>query len=247
MRALQTKELLYIFNPWSNGERVMATATSGTPTYRRMAELARTDKRIEARHDLYQHRVVEELYDVENDPDCLVNLIDSAAHQKELARLQTALESWMVRTGDHMLDVFRHRDDPAVREAYVAEKENVAESRNQKKRGGRKPAPAGRKQADLISLETPKSAVAGSPVTVRVHHDVEAELGKQLVHVTIKAGKQAARVDRKIVEVSGSGVAEVRFDLPANVPDDIVEFAAFIGKDYPTSLQHLQTDPVPVQ
>ena len=45
MRAVQTKQLLYLFNPWSNGERVMATATTGTPTYRRMAELAETDQR----------------------------------------------------------------------------------------------------------------------------------------------------------------------------------------------------------
>jgi len=64
MRAVQTRRWLYLFNPWSNGERIMATATTGTPTYRRLAELARSDKSLAARHDLYQHRVVEELYDV---------------------------------------------------------------------------------------------------------------------------------------------------------------------------------------
>ena len=48
---------LYIFNPWSNGQRIMATATSGTPTYRRLAELARTNSALEARHRLYQLRV----------------------------------------------------------------------------------------------------------------------------------------------------------------------------------------------
>ena len=43
MRAIQTKQFLYIFNPWSNGQRIMQTATTGTPTYRRLRELAATD------------------------------------------------------------------------------------------------------------------------------------------------------------------------------------------------------------
>ncbi len=245
MRAIQTKELLYIFNPWSDGRRIMATATTGTPTYRRMAELAKTDDWIAARHDLYQHRVVEELYDMEKDPDCLVNLIDSADRQEELAGLRATLESWMVRTGDPMLDVFRHRDDAAAREAYVAQQEQEAEGRKTRKAEKRPSRPA-RKRAELISLEAPASVTAGGSITIRIHHDLEAELGKQLVHVTLKAGQQAERLDRKIVEVSGSGQVEITFELPADVPDDVVSFAAFIGKDYPGNLQHLQTDPVAV-
>ena len=133
MRAVQTRRFLYLFNPWSNGERVFATATTGTPTYRRMAELAETDERIAARHDLYRHRVPEELYDVENDPDCLVNLVDAAAHQQELARLQAALEAWMVKTGDDMLETYRNRDDPKAREAYVRQKELESQQRRQRR------------------------------------------------------------------------------------------------------------------
>ena len=153
----------------------------------------------------------------------------------------------MVRTGDHMLDVFRHRDDPAVREAYVVAKEKEAEARKQKKKTAKKPTRRGRKRAELITLEVPQSIAAGRPVTVRVHHDVEADLGPQLVHVTLKAGRPAKRVDRKVVQVSGSGVVEVTFELPADVPDDIVQVAAFIGQDYANCLQHIQTDPRPVK
>ncbi|MCA9030006.1 MAG: sulfatase, partial [Planctomycetaceae bacterium] len=100
MRAVQTKQYLYLFNPWSNGERVMATATSGTSTYRRFAELAKSDPVLAARHDLYQHRVVEELYDVVQDPDCLQNLIDSPNHQDAVRDLRSHLEFWMIETGD---------------------------------------------------------------------------------------------------------------------------------------------------
>jgi len=249
MRAVQTKRFLYLFNPWSNGERIMATATTGTPTYRRMAELAETDRTIAARHDLYQHRVVEELYDVENDPDCLVNLIDVPAHQQELARLREALEAWMVETGDHMLDAFRKRDDPAAREAYVAQKEKEAEERREQKRKAKRPRPraGSRKRSDLIALDTPESVTAGKPLVVKVRHKLDADLGEQLVHVTLKAGPEANRVDRKVVKVSGEGVVEVTFDVPTAVPGNVVRLAAFVGPDYASHLQHLQTEPVPVR
>ena len=243
MRAVQTKRLLYLFNPWSNGERVMATATTGTPTYRRMAELAKTDQQIASRHDLYQHRVVEELYDVEQDPNCLSNLIDDPARQEDLKVLRTALDNWMVDTGDHILNVFRHRDDPTVREAYVIEKEKEATARRSKKRR-KQPV---RKRAGLITLETPKSVAAGAPVTVTVHHDLEAELGKQPVYVTLKAGQQGKRIDRKMIEVAGSGEVEVTFEVPSEVPTAVVQFAAFVGKDYASSLQHVQSKAIPVR
>ena len=48
MRGVQTKRFLYLFNAWSDGERVMRTATQGTSTYRRMKALARTNPEIAA-------------------------------------------------------------------------------------------------------------------------------------------------------------------------------------------------------
>ena len=134
MRAVQSKRFLYIFNPWSNGERIFATATTGTPTYRRMAELAKTDARLAARLDLYQHRVPEELYDVVNDPDCLHNLIGDPAYTGELAPLLSALESSMASSNDPVLPVFQNRDDAAAREAYVQQVEKEAQARRAQKR-----------------------------------------------------------------------------------------------------------------
>jgi N-sulfoglucosamine sulfohydrolase len=107
----------------------MRTATQGTSTYRRMKELARTDPAIAARLDLFDHRVVEELYDVEHAPDCLKNLIDDPAHEKELAELRQSLDTWMAKTADPMLDVFRQRDEAAAREAYMKRVEKEAAER----------------------------------------------------------------------------------------------------------------------
>lgn len=135
MRAVQTKQYLYIFNPWSNGERVFATATTGTVTYRRMAALAKRDDRLAKRLDLYKHRVPEELYDVVNDPDCLHNLIAEAKHQAALPSLRSELEAWMQRTKDPMLAVFQKRDDATYREAYVQNEEEEALERRKQRRG----------------------------------------------------------------------------------------------------------------
>ena len=135
MRAVQTKRYLYIFNPWSNSERVFATATTGTVTYRRLVALAKQDKRLAKRLDLYKHRVPEELYDVANDPDCLHNLIAEPGHQAALPSLRSELEGWMKRTKDPMLAVFQKRNDAAYREAYVQKEEEEALERRKQRRG----------------------------------------------------------------------------------------------------------------
>jgi N-sulfoglucosamine sulfohydrolase len=145
MRAVQSRQWLYVFNAWSNGTRVMATATTGTPTYRRMAQLAKTDPAIAARHDLYQHRVVEELYDVTADPDCLKNLIGAPEHQETLNEMRGSLEEHLERTQDPILDTFRNRADAAAREAYVQGKEQESDARGpgrKKKRAKGKKAAA---------------------------------------------------------------------------------------------------------
>jgi len=249
MRAVQTRRWLYLFNPWSNGTRIMATATTGTPTYRRLAELARSDKGLAARHDLYQYRVVEELYDVQNDPDCLTNLIEEPALQQELSGLRTALEAWMVKTGDHMLGAMRQRTDPAAREAYVQQKEQEAQARRARRRKAQRSSSQARsrQQARLISLDVPKAMTAGQQITVKLRHRLGANLGTQRVHVTLKAGPEAKRVERQVLKVSGRGTAEVTFMLPASTRGQTVRFAAFVGEDYASNLQHLQSTPIQVQ
>ena len=129
MRAIQTKTHLYLFNPWSNGERVFATATNGTVTCKRMIALAEEDEEMNQRLELYRFRVPEELYQVKRDPDCLENLIDYSTKSKEKRRLQKLLEGWMVRTGDPILECFQQRDDPEFVEAYVQKLEAEANAR----------------------------------------------------------------------------------------------------------------------
>ncbi len=138
MRAIETKEFLYIFNPWVDGERVMATATNGTDTFKRMQQLARHDPTIAARVERMRHRVLEELYDVVRDPDCLHNLIDDPRHAATADRLRAQLLSALEASRDPVADLLRHRDDAALRQAYMHRVQAEADARREAKRPARK-------------------------------------------------------------------------------------------------------------
>ena len=137
MRAIITRDHGYLFNPWSNGIRAMATATKGTATYRRMVTLAKESPAIEARLRLFEHRVPEELYDYARDPDALRNLIDDPTHRAKRDEMAARLEDWMVRTKDPMLPVFRARADPAAREEFMRGQEQESTGRSGAKRPGK--------------------------------------------------------------------------------------------------------------
>ena len=147
MRAIITKDYSYLFNPWSNGGRVMATATRGTVAFRRMQALAKTDPKVAARLDLFEHRVPEELYNYAADPDALDNLIKQPAYRAQRERLTAQLEAWMVRTKDPILDVFRQRDNVSVREAYMVRMQKEADAHREPRKQGGKKGKAGRKAA----------------------------------------------------------------------------------------------------
>jgi N-sulfoglucosamine sulfohydrolase len=251
MRAVETKRYCYIFNPWASGRRRFRTATQGMQTYKEMVKLAPTDPAIAARVRLFDYRTVEEFYDVVNDPDATRNLIDDPRRAREIDRHRGILEQWMVTTSDHCLEAFRNRHDPEAMERYMLRLEAESQERRAKARKARKtnqqtktnPRKTG---AKLISLSAPRFARRGKTLTVTVNHKIPAELGEQLIHVTLK--EQAGnRIDRKVVKCRGTADLEVSFAVPANPDLAKVIFAAFIGEDYPNCLQHVTSRPLPVR
>ena len=231
MRGVQTKKYLYLFNPWSNGERVFATATTGTITYRRMVDLASSSKSLSARLDLYKHRVPEELYDVTKDPDCLINLINQPKHQAELKELRAKLDAWMVRSKDPMLEAFRKRENAGFVEAYVQNLEKESSARR-----GNKP----KRKTGLIKWTLPKNITPGQPVKLTLAHKIPKRLKEQLLHVTLKDGS-GKRIERKVLKASGTGEIEVQFDVPKDLQGNKVSFAAFIGAEFSKNLQLLNS------
>jgi N-sulfoglucosamine sulfohydrolase len=257
MRAVETRDWLYVFSPWSNGTRVMGGATAGTVTCRQMRVLAKKDPKVAARVDLFDHRVPEEAYQVRYDPDALTNEFANPKNATEVAAAEKALEDWMVRTHDPLLEVFRKRDDAAFREAAIAHIEDNTTPRKKRaaKAAATKPAPgakpatavaASAKKVPLIQLEPPATIAAGTQAAVKVKHTFPADLGERPIQVTLKDGKNG-RLIRKTVKASGTGEIEVTFDIPAQVAGDAVIFAGLVGNSIQDALQHVQTKPLPLK
>lgn len=252
MRAVQTKDWLYIFSPWSNGTRVMSGATAGTATCRQMRVLAKTKPEVAARVDLFDHRVPEEAFEVRYDPDALTNLINKPENAAQVDILEKAMEDWMVRTNDPLLEVFRKRDDAAFREAFITKTEEGTTPRKKgkaKAKGkGKSAAPApGQapqgKQADLVQLHLPETITPGQKATVKITHTLPESLGEKSLQVTLK-GAGNERIERKSLKISGTGEAEVAFDIPLDLPGGKAIFAALVGESIKDALQHIQSKPI---
>ena len=241
MRAVQTRKFLYLFNPWSNGTRIFATATTGTNTYRQMVKLAPGNKLLAQRLEIYKHRVAEEFFDVEKDPDCLVNLIHSPRHKQVIEQQRQRLLAWMEETGDPMLEMYRDRENADAREAFVRKQEAESEARRTKKPPAKAP-----KKLNLFSVTLPKTIVPGGVAQMVIAHKLPARLGEQKLHVTLIEGKESRRIERQVHNISGEGRVVIEFKVPATVTDGVVQFAAFVGADFPTNIQHFKTEPIKV-
>jgi len=129
MRGIQTKQFLYLFNPWSDGENKFKTATTGTFSYRAMQKRAEADPVMAERLRFFDHRVVEELYDVKNDPGCLNNLANHPDYRDHVVNFRSDLEAWMVTTTDHALEAIQNIKDPEAMYGYVALTQKEANDR----------------------------------------------------------------------------------------------------------------------
>lgn len=110
MRSAYDGRYLYIYNAWSDGERRYANNNEGL-TMKAMDAAAVSDKGVADRVKHYRYREPEELYDLQSDPDALHNLIRDAGSKDKLAELQSGMASWMDRTTDPLLSVFKVRDN----------------------------------------------------------------------------------------------------------------------------------------
>jgi N-sulfoglucosamine sulfohydrolase len=254
MRGIHTRDYLYLYNPWSDGERKFATATTGTMTYRQMVTRAPAEPDIAARLALFDHRVVEELYHISSDPDCLVNLIDDPDHQQELNGLRDQLAKELVRIDDPVAPVFAAGNDAAVRAAYMTEQDErtrKARQARQNRNGAAKPRT--RQLRGAISLDPPDQVTKGGKCSIVVHHKIPKALGTQKLHVTLKTAsldpqvKADQRIHREVLSVTGSGEIKIEFEVPNSEKLSAIRVAAFIGEDFPSNLQHLNTDPIPVK
>lgn len=130
MRAVNTKRFGYIFNPWSDGQRLFKSDTLYSESYKAMKTAAETDDGIAARVGFFNHRVVEELYDYEKDPDALHNLIDHPEYAGVVKRMREELENHMEKSGDSALAVLRNPDSSELQKQFIRDQETRAREMN---------------------------------------------------------------------------------------------------------------------
>ncbi len=123
MRCVQNQRFGYIFNPWSDGQRVFRNESQSGLTFNAMKAAAQADDSVAARVRLFQYRVVEEFYDFQKDPDALHNLIDEPDYKEEINTLRNELLGWMKKTGDPALQAFENRSLPEALEKFMAEQD----------------------------------------------------------------------------------------------------------------------------
>ena len=146
MRCVQDAKFGYIYNPFSDGKHVYRNNNEGR-TFAAMAAAAKTDPDIAARVELFRMRVPEEFYDLENDPDCLNNLIGHSDHQERIADYRSRLEAWMKQTGDPMLAALQNKDDRAKVDAVMLKTYGPPKVKKAKKKNN-KPRTPKRKQKE---------------------------------------------------------------------------------------------------
>jgi len=91
MRCVHDKRFGYLFNSWSDGYEVYRNESQSGITWKAMQSAAESSKDIAARVTLFQHRLPEELFDFNADPNSLRNLAQEPGYQDDLRRLRARL------------------------------------------------------------------------------------------------------------------------------------------------------------
>ena len=92
----------------------------------------------------------------------------------------------------------------------------------------------------MIQLVVPEEIGADGTVQVELSHTLPVTLGRQKVHITLKQGGK--RVSREVIEVEGKGTAIVLFPVPEGASVATLSFAAFVGEDFQSNLQHITAE-----
>lgn len=122
-------------------------------------------------------------------PGCAHQSHPKPERSTQVATLKKALEDWMVKTNDPLLE----GKQTSAQDRKVANKALSSA----------KPADA------LIALEAPKTIVCGQKSVLKVKHASPADLGEKPIQVTLKGGGNE-RIERKEVKAAASA----RLKLP---------------------------------
>ncbi|MEM6738370.1 MAG: sulfatase/phosphatase domain-containing protein, partial [Bacteroidota bacterium] len=131
MRGVISKEWNYVFNAWSDDETQMQSATMNHLTYKAMKKAAQNNEEIALRIKHFNYRQTEELYNLKDDPDCLINLIEDPAFVQRLHLMRSVLRNQMIDTDDYLLEAFDLKDNDLKLKQFMTDQRHQAGVRAQ--------------------------------------------------------------------------------------------------------------------
>jgi N-sulfoglucosamine sulfohydrolase len=137
--AIHMRDWVYIYNPWVDGTKEVHNSD-----YTRSISLAAiwaaadTVPSIKKRSDFHKYRIVEELYNVRQDPHSYVNLAYDKEFEKRVKAMRQLLADWMEETDHPALELIKDPYNKELIAKYMSwEQENAVkqiEEINQLKR-----------------------------------------------------------------------------------------------------------------
>lgn len=130
-RTIISKKFGYVFNPWATGNHLFKSAASYHATYKQMVKISKENMTVKERFDFWKYRTIEELYDYENDPDALNNLINDPKYKAILDQLRNKLMIQMQTTNDYVLNAFKNKNDVVFLNNWMTAQKQEAKTRRE--------------------------------------------------------------------------------------------------------------------
>jgi N-sulfoglucosamine sulfohydrolase len=107
IRSVTNGRYTYIFNAWFGRAEPFCSGMTEGRSFPAMQDAAKHDPAVAARVDMYLRRVQDELYDVEQDPCALHNVVGDPARAEVLRELRKRLLDMMTSTADPWLEKYQ--------------------------------------------------------------------------------------------------------------------------------------------
>jgi N-sulfoglucosamine sulfohydrolase len=125
--AIHMRDWVYIYNPWVDGKKEVHNSDyTSSLTLAAIWNAAETSQFIKKRSDFHKYRIIEELYNVRQDPNSLINLAYDNEFAENVKDMRQLLVNWMEETKHPALELMKDPYNKELIAKYMAwEKENA--------------------------------------------------------------------------------------------------------------------------
>lgn len=124
--AIHMRDWVYIYNPWVDGKKEVHNSDyTSSLTLAAIWNAAETSQFIKKRSDFHKYRIIEELYNVRQDPNSYINLAYDNEFTENVKDMRQLLVNWMEKTKHPALELMKDPYNKELIAKYMAwEKEN---------------------------------------------------------------------------------------------------------------------------